>query len=71
MTIASIRADRVQRVVALVEAILTEIATEHDEPHTAAPAIAEFFVDLVHKITHVQHERLGAFLRQKLDEDGD
>jgi hypothetical protein len=65
MTIASIRAERVQRVVDLVEAILTEIASEHAEPYTAAPAIAEFFTDLMHKITHVNHERLGAFLRQK------
>lgn len=70
MTMAAIRAERVRRVVDLVETILTEIATEHDEPHTAPPAIAEFFTDVMHKIAHVQHERLGAFLRQK-HEQGD
>ena len=70
MTIAAIRAERVRRVVDLIEAILTEIATEHDEPRTAAPAIAEFFSDVLHKVAHVQHERLGAFLRQK-HEQGD
>lgn len=65
MTIAAIRAERVQRVVNFVEAILTEIAAEHDVPQTAAPALAEFFTDVMHKITHMNHERLGAFLRQK------
>jgi hypothetical protein len=65
VTIAAIRAERVQRVVNFVETILTEIASEHAEPHTAAPAIAEFFTDVMRKITHMNHECLGAFLRQK------
>ena len=65
MTIAAIRAERVQRVVSLVEAILTEIAAEHDVPQTAALAMGEFFTDVSLKIAHVSHERLGAFLRQK------
>jgi hypothetical protein len=65
VTIAAIRAERVQRVVNLVEAILSEIAAEHDVPQMAAPAITEFFTDVTHKIMRLSHEWLGALLRQK------
>jgi len=62
---ASVKATRVQRVVDLVEAILAEIAGESDAPYAAAPAMSEFCVDLVQKITQISVERLGAFIRQK------
>jgi hypothetical protein len=69
VTIAATSAERVQRVVDLIEAILTEIATEHDEPLTAAPAISEFISDVLNKVGRIGHERLGAFLRHKHQPD--
>jgi hypothetical protein len=57
--------DRVQKVMAVVETCLREIASEHTGPFTMAPAMVEFITDLQRAILRVSHERLLAFMGRK------
>lgn len=61
--------DRVQRVVDLIETILTEIAEESSAPYTTASAMSEFFMDITHRITQISTARFEALIRHAQQPD--
>jgi hypothetical protein len=65
MNSAAKKEERVSKVVAMVEGILRDIASENDTPFMTAPAMIEFLTGVQRALLRVSHERLLAFMGRK------